>query len=52
MRESSAAEIVLFTAGIVLVPPAVLLGVELAVALVSARAAHAVHLVFVARSSP
>ena len=46
-RDSTSWEIVLFAAAVVLLPPALLLGVELLVALVDERAASILHLAFV-----
>jgi hypothetical protein len=48
VRRASTSEIVLFALAVTLVPPAVLLGVELLVWRFSARAAHLLQLVFVA----
>src|SRR5262249_8893982 len=48
VRGSSAGHIVLFALGLTLVPPALLLGIELLVGLVGRTAAWIVHLVFVA----
>ncbi len=48
VRESTAAEIVLFTLALVIVPPALLLSAELALGLASPTAARALHLLFVA----
>jgi Sulfatase len=47
IRRASSSEIVLFALFLVFVPPAVLLGIELLVGLVSGPAADVVHLVFV-----
>jgi hypothetical protein len=48
VRDSSAGQIVLFAIALTVLPPAVLLGVELLVGLVSSTAARLLHLVFVA----
>jgi len=48
VRRSTSAQIVLFALGLILVPPAILLAIELLVGLASRAAAGIVHLVFVA----
>jgi len=48
VRRSTSGQIVLFAVALIIVPPAVLLGVELLVGIASRAAAEVVHLVFIA----